>query len=115
MLTPAQIEYIQHLLSSNEEMTYRAIAMRAGVSRRTVSQVANGRRRADRLQDTAWSDSLAYEPAANIGRCPTCGSRVVLPCVACRAQRYRRFHGWGEPCQLPTVARAQCHGLRRPA
>jgi transcriptional regulator with XRE-family HTH domain len=115
MLTPAQIEYIQHLLSNNQEMTYRAIAVRAGVSRRTVSQVAKGRRQANHRQDAAWSDSLVYEPAANIGRCPTCGSRVVLPCVACRAQRYRRFQGWGKPCQFTTVARGQCHSLRQPA
>ncbi|WP_442484177.1 hypothetical protein [Aeoliella sp. SH292] len=115
MLTPAQIEYIQHLISSNEESSYRDIATRAGVSPRTVSLVARGRRRADRRQDASRSESLVYEPAANIGRCPNCGSRVVLPCVACRAQRYRRFRGWGETCPLNTVARGQCQALRRPA
>jgi predicted RNA-binding Zn-ribbon protein involved in translation (DUF1610 family) len=115
MLTPAQIEYIQHLISSNEESSYRDIATRAGVSPRTVSLVAKGRRQADRRQDASRGDSLMYEPAANIGRCPTCGSRVVLPCVACRAQRYRRFHTWGRTCSLATVARGQCHGLRQPA
>jgi predicted RNA-binding Zn-ribbon protein involved in translation (DUF1610 family) len=115
MLTPAQIEYIQHLLSNNEEMTYRAIATRAGVSPRMVSQVAKGRRRATRRQDTTRGESLMYQPTANIGRCPNCGSRVVLPCVACRAQRFRRFQGWGKSCSFSTVARGQCHALRRPA
>ncbi len=58
----------------------RRIASLVGVSRGTVGAIATGRRPVH-LRRPAQQ---AEEPR-RMGRCPTCGRQIMLPCLACAA------------------------------
>lgn len=83
MLSQSEVQQIVDLLKQNE-LTPRQIAQRVGVSHTIVYNIANGRRGLHSRDDTGLA-AATQRPA----RCPTCGVRVYLPCVACRA---REFH-----------------------
>lgn len=78
MLTLARIEEVLRLLDQGE-LSQRAIALKTGVSRGTVGSLANGQR--------PLVGKVPEENDARIGsivRCPTCGGRVIWPCIYCR-------------------------------
>ncbi len=62
----------------------RQIAKKVGVSRGSVNAIANGNRGHFGRQPMEGSDA-----GPQVARCPQCGVRVILPCVACRARDYR--------------------------
>ncbi|MCO6046688.1 helix-turn-helix domain-containing protein [Aeoliella sp. ICT_H6.2] len=82
MLSQSEVQQIVELLERNE-LTRRQIAQRVGVSHSSVYAIASGRR------GLFSRDSDEHAPSQRATRCPTCGVRVYLPCVACRA---REFH-----------------------
>lgn len=82
MLSQTKVNRIVELLEQ-KELTRRQIAKRVGVSHTSVYAIASGRRGAH------GHEPNQRPPVRTASRCPTCGVRVYLPCVACRA---RRFH-----------------------
>ncbi|WP_197528854.1 winged helix-turn-helix transcriptional regulator [Aeoliella mucimassa] len=73
------------MLLAEEKLSQRQIATRLGVSRGTVNNLATA------LQTTRTQRSeVDHSGVQRIGRCPHCGARVQLPCVACQARAYRR-------------------------
>jgi len=85
MIHPARVEWVQQLLSERKH-SLRQIAQITGVSRGSVSVIAQGRRpdydaiRRQVAEDDAWS------PTGPIIRCPKCGGRVFAPCRLCRVR-----------------------------
>ena len=77
MISEDTILCIQEILVQNIH-THRQIAEQCGVSRQFVSNVANGKR---------TLKNQRYKPfelnQENYERCPSCGCRVLMPCLAC--------------------------------
>jgi hypothetical protein len=88
-MLPAQVDAeIRRLLAAR--VPQRRIAARLEVSRTTVHAIATGRRqRGGRINDQLWSPEFAAGPDALPERCGGCGGLVYMPCVLCRALRYR--------------------------
>lgn len=86
MLNRATVLEVRRLLDEGR-LSQRKIAKAVGVSRATVGAIANGKRalfgRDDPQAPSPDGSRCGYS------RCPTCGARVVAPCVACAALRYR--------------------------
>jgi DNA-binding XRE family transcriptional regulator len=98
MLTPELVERIRRLLADGR-MTQRGIARELRVSRGTVDAIAHGRRSNDAVQGRGWTPSLETS-AGPIERCPGCGVRVRMPCLACRLRTLQQFRR--RPiCQAP--------------
>lgn len=96
-----------HLLEQG--LSRRQVALRLGVSHATVNAIAQGRRRVEPPQPEP-------EPTGAYHRCPECGYKVELPCVACRARSYARrqpFQPQLGPPPLKLVA-AMSRPVRRP-
>lgn len=86
MISLALEERIRQLLEEGK-LSQRKIARTTGISRSTVSAIANGRRAtslAQAVEDGAEHFSLAQEPR----RCPECGGMVYMPCHLCRVRAY---------------------------
>jgi hypothetical protein len=82
MLPLEKIIEVQRMLDAGD-LSHRAIAKLAGVSRGTVDHLSAGRRGlVGRLE------SEETEAARPTTRCPTCGGRVFEPCVYCRTIAY---------------------------
>jgi len=73
------------------KLSHREIAARLGVSRGTVSAIANGRRGIYGKDEKDKYTPLA--PSLPAVRCPTCGNRVHPPCLIClvRDKRQRQI------------------------
>jgi len=72
-------------------MSHRRIACRLGIARTTVQSVVSGRWAGYRRLDTSPERLLGDAGSgARLRRCPGCGRRVEMPCVACRAEQERR-------------------------
>jgi len=88
MLALSVVKEIARLLSEGH-LSQRKIAQRLGVSRGTVSAIANGQRalfgRTPEAEDV--DVGLQFPPE----RCPKCGFFVHMPCLVCRTREYR--HG----------------------
>ncbi len=89
MLTPELVERIRGLLADGR-MSRRGIAHELRVSRGSVNAIAHGRRSdyAARCQDRTIS---LETPTGPIERCPGCGARVQMPCLACRLRALQQF------------------------
>lgn len=83
MIEPAKVAVIERLLV-DAALSHRKIAKIVGVSRATVSGIANGTRPdySNRVSRGAMD-----EPGGPIIRCPGCGGRVYSPCQLCRVRR----------------------------
>jgi hypothetical protein len=88
MLPTALIHDIDLLLKVGE-LSHRKIAIRLGVSRGTVSAIANGRRGLYGKEPDDGRSSLA--PASPPKRCNCCGYRVYLPCLICEARQHKYY------------------------
>jgi hypothetical protein len=82
MISPAHVDEIRRLLNGGK-LSQRTIARQTGVSRGTVQAIADGRhpsgsaRRAGRRRD-------GFSPPIGLpARCPGCGAKVRMPCLAC--------------------------------
>jgi hypothetical protein len=86
MLPSAVIHEIDRLLRDGE-LSHRKISTMLGVSRGTISAMANGRRG---LYGKEPNDMrLSLTPTAPPARCEHCGYRVYLPCLVCSARQHR--------------------------
>jgi len=96
MISKAQFNAIVELLAVRAH-SYRSIVKRTGTSRGTVGTIAQGRHPYQHNR-VATTGQVAVLPLVGpIGRCPTCGRSIVLPCLACRT---KRLHHAG---QLPPL------------
>jgi len=87
-----KIETVRRLLAE-EVLSYRAIALRTGVSRSSVQKIAN-HQMPDRPPTPVVMEVLL--PTGPLVRCAECGGLVRLPCLACRVRQFaaltqRRF------------------------
>jgi len=87
MIPFAVVDEIERLLHEGG-LSQRKIARRVGVSRGTVNAIARGRRPDYRALRRDRVDEFAA-PCGPFARCPTCGARVQMPCLACRVRAFR--------------------------
>ena len=94
MISAATVNEVKRLLAQGD-LSQRDVARIAGVGRSTVANIAAGRwvnRPAPHASDDVWLP----RPNGSPMRCPTCGGRVYMPCLAChvrelKARRHRRM------------------------
>jgi Helix-turn-helix domain len=82
------IRQIDRLLRQGQ-MSQRDIAARLGVSRGTVSAIANGERGLHGKHGDDASQSPRH-PSGTPVRCPECGYRTYRPCLVCNTRKHRR-------------------------
>ena len=81
MLSDAIVLETRRLLDENQ-LTWREIADRLGVSRSFVGNVSRGRRILRTMPIEEAQEALAT-------RCRHCGGLVYKPCLLCRSRAYR--------------------------
>ncbi len=81
MIAPEVIKEINQLLQEGV-LSQRKIARKLGVSRGTVHAVAKGKRRLSCRKKEEESPPFR-PPTGPYTRCPLCGARVKMPCLAC--------------------------------
>lgn len=87
MLALSVVEEVGRLLAEGQ-LSQRKIAARLGVSRGTVGAIASGRRGLYGKEPPPDDcQSLAHQSPPE--RCHRCGYVVFMPCLVCRARRYR--------------------------
>jgi len=86
-LSRRQVELVRTLIIDG--FSYRKIARELGISRETVSTIAKGEHLVDRvLQYDDFGNGHVFE-SEEYFRCPTCGGKVLMPCLACRLRSNR--------------------------
>lgn len=90
MIAATVVNEIERLLAEGR-LSQRKIASLTGVSRGTVGAIASGQRVLQSPAPSALAEE-SFAPDAPIARCPICGAKVRMPCLACqlRANRERR-------------------------
>ena len=80
MLKEKQVCEVKELLAEGK-LSQRAISRITGVSRVVIHRIAAGKRK-DRIERVkeAWEEDWTGRPYE---RCPICGAKVRLPCLAC--------------------------------
>ena len=86
MLKDSVIKQIQMLVQQGH-LSQRKIAKLLGVSRGTVQAVANGKRTE---HDDKPSSKFWTIPTGQPQRCPLCGGRVRMPCLACQLYEFEQ-------------------------
>ena len=81
MLAIAAVDEVKDLLGDG--YSQRAVARMTGVRRGTGHGIATGKRH---VRDQSERVDLSPGPSGPEVRCPGCGGRVQLPCVACRTR-----------------------------
>jgi DNA-binding XRE family transcriptional regulator len=92
MISANIVEDIRQMLAEGR-LSQRAIAVRTGISRGTVSAIAQGKRR-DYPARYAPGDALFVPPAGRHVRCPGCGALAQMPCLACYLRRQNGRAGY---------------------
>ncbi len=87
MIAFAVVDEIERLLGEGN-LSQRKIAVRLGVSRGTVNAIAQGKRPDYRTRRRERDDDF-IAPCGPVARCPTCGAKVAMPCLACRVRALR--------------------------
>jgi len=95
------LEKESHILEllAKQTLSQRKIAYIVGVSRGTVSCIANGkiRHRSSNISaDEAIDSGLSVPPSGSYVRCPGCGGMVQMPCLLCYFQK----NGIGYPKEV---------------
>ncbi len=108
MVSEEVVEEIRQLLGE-DGWSQRRIAEHLGVSRGLIGLVASGKRGSHGRETALGVETESKRP----GRCPCCGDRVKLPCVACRARDYVRRRNELRNCH--DVDARECHDRRRVA
>ena len=78
MLPQSKVEAVREMAAQG--LSQRAIAQQSGVARMTVRRILSGER-PDRAPSAADDDLGLFR--GPVGRCPACGAKVHLPCLAC--------------------------------
>ena len=89
MLNASIVEQVRQLLIE-EKLSQRQVARQLGVSRSSVQAIAQGRHTRDvrpAAAEQPWS-----EPVGPLQRCPTCGGRVLMPCLLCYVRGLQERH-----------------------
>ncbi len=102
MISPAKENQIRQLIAKG--MSRRQVAADLKVSRDTVARVL---KREPRPVET--NDPPINIFSGPVGRCPTCGVKVYLPCFACYIETHRNVselqgdeHNKSEPATNPS-------------
>ena len=91
MLAPEKVQQIRQMLAEGKH-SQRRIARILGVSRGTVLAIANNRRpdyEALRRARQEEEETALLQFSGPPRRCPDCGGKVYMPCLACRARRWK--------------------------
>jgi hypothetical protein len=90
MIATAVVSEVERLLDEGR-LSQRKIDSQTGVSRGTVNAIALGKRTLQEPRRLELDEDF-FAPDAPIARCPTCGAKVRMPCLACliRADQQRR-------------------------
>jgi len=88
MLKPHVVLKILFLLKEKKH-SQRKIAKMTGVSRGTVSAIALGRKKLVRYM-VAQEDAGFVSPRGPHRRCPICGAKTKMPCLACQLREKMR-------------------------
>ncbi len=94
MIAQNTVEKIRELLREGR-LSQRKIARHLGVSRGTVNAIALGRRPDYEARRKCLADDI-IRPRGPFVRCPTCGAKTQMPCLACQIRRWavrRRLAG----------------------
>ncbi len=83
MLAHGKVKEVERLLAEGK-FSQRKISKLVGVSRGTISAIANGQRPDYEALARERGDDI--EPQGPIERCQTCGGRVYMPCRLCRVR-----------------------------
>ena len=85
MIPKTVVDEIRRLLRE-KRYSQRKIASRLGVSRGTVNSIATGKRSNNAGRENAENaaDNDLITPSGLPQRCPTCGAKVMIPCLACQ-------------------------------
>jgi hypothetical protein len=83
MLAPETVREIRRLLVYSQ-LSQRQIARLVNVSQGTVSAIARGRRS---IRSASARQEPLPLPRGPVARCPGCGARVRMPCLACSIRR----------------------------
>ena len=84
MLPNERVKEVMQLLDTGRH-SQRQIAKITGVSRIVIYRIAKGKRKLrQKTENTAWDEDRYKRP---FERCPVCGGRVQLPCIACIVKR----------------------------
>ncbi len=89
MLAPELVEQIRGMLADGR-MSRRGVARELRVSRGAVDAIAQGRRPDYTAHCQDRTPGLDM-PAGPIERCPGCGARVRMPCLACRLRALQQL------------------------
>lgn len=89
MIHPSVVEEVRRLLATGT-LSRKKIAGLTRISRGSVSAIASGKRQLKRptqprIQNGERGESGEFlYPSGPPARCPHCGGRVQLPCLACQ-------------------------------
>ena len=75
-------------LLNETQFSHRKIAKMVGISRGVVGAIAAGTR-PDYDARRRARDEAEEEKVGPVGRCPTCGARVYLPCRLCKVRELK--------------------------
>jgi hypothetical protein len=89
MITPSRVEEIRRLLNGGK-LSQRAIARQTGVSRGTVQAVAEERRCPGSKRRVIGPRDGFTPPSGLPVRCPGCGAKVQMPCLACYVRKTQK-------------------------
>ncbi|MHB1033877.1 MAG: hypothetical protein ACYC35_02710 [Pirellulales bacterium] len=93
MLLPGIVQEVQRLLAEGR-LSQRKIALAAGVARATVGAIASGAR-PDYTCPEPVDDDEFPEILGPLGRCPSCGGLVYMPCRLCRVRAWKEGRSKG--------------------
>lgn len=112
MLAPEKVQQIRQMLAEGK-YSQRRIARMLGVSRGTVLAIANNRRpdyEALRRARQEQQELALVQFSGPPRRCPDCGGKVYMPCLACQARRWAEKDGRTRP-RLPLAGCEEPLGL----
>lgn len=90
MLSIAVVQEIRRLLDERQ-LSQRSIALKLGVSRGIVSNMASGRRAVFGREPDQRPDRVSLKRETSLPiRCRSCGGLVHAPCRLCEARELRR-------------------------
>jgi len=79
-------------LLKEKKFSQRKIAKMVGVSRGTVSAIALGKRKLTRYL-SAQEGNKVVSPQGPPRRCPGCGAKTKMPCLACQLREKKEDGG----------------------
>lgn len=85
------------------QFSQRRLSKKTGISRNTLADIVHCRRAHAYLAGETLTPAADPQYDGQPGRCPTCGAKVFLPCVACRARQGKPAAARPSPAKLQAV------------